>query len=299
MKDDTVTRSIKPSRRRTDRPNHHPACLVIIRGPSIGEKFSLSKERMVIGRKKEAEIWIEDGSVSRHHAEIFILGNDFILHDSGSKNGTYCNDEKITEKILQEGDILRVGDVVLKFLGPNSIEQGYHSKISDQAQRDGLTGLFNKQMFQTSLERILARCSDLHEPLSLLMLDIDHFKRINDTWGHPAGDYVLKEFAGLTARQIRPTDFLARWGGEEFALILPHTRVKEGEIVAERIRNQSAAHRFVFDGHSFPVTVSIGLTEWTDTLETPAALLARADKALYQAKQNGRNRVCSVTAAPP
>ena len=292
MEDETTTRMVN-LRRRMDRDNRHLACLVVIRGPALGERFPLSKERMTIGRKRDAEICVDDDSVSRSHAEVVKKGSDFILCDLGSKNGTYCNDLAVKEQALCEGDLLRVGEVVLKYLGPNSVEYLYLNKIADQARKDGLTGLFNKQTFQIYLERNLLRCRDLQEPLSLLTMDLDYFKKINDTWGHAAGDFVLKEFADLASKMIRPTDLLARVGGEEFCLILPHTNLKEGEVVGERIRSRIAEHRFTFDGHPLPVTVSIGITERIDPGEEAAPLLARSDKALYQAKKQGRNRICA------
>jgi diguanylate cyclase (GGDEF)-like protein len=292
MEDETKTHSLDLTRRRTDRTNFNLPCLVIVAGPSLGEKFVLSKERMIIGRHREAEVWINDESISRKQAEVLSKGDRIVLRDLGSKNGTYCNGHKIVEIELKDGDLIRIGEATLKYLGPNNVEQFYLDALSERAKRDSLTGLFNKQTFHTCLERILLRCKDLGEPLSVAMIDLDFFKRINDQWGHPAGDYTLKEFANLIKPTIRPTDLLARWGGEEFGLILPHTGLKEAPIATERIRNRVANHPFTFDGQRLPVTISIGVTERTDGDKTIEVLIARADKALYQAKQKGRNRTC-------
>lgn len=292
MEDETKTHSIKIDRRRLDRANFNLPCLVIVAGPSLGEKFPIAKERIIIGRHREAEIWINDESVSRKHAEVVSKDGRIFLHDLGSKNGTYRNGQKIFEIELRDGDLIRTGEATFKYLGPNNVEQFYLDEMSERAKRDGLTGLFNKQTFHTCLERIFLRCRDLGEPLSVAMIDLDWFKRINDKWGHPAGDYVLKEFANLIKPSIRPTDLFARWGGEEFGLILSHTGLKEAPIAAERIRNRVAGRFFLFEGHRLPVTISIGVTERTGDDKTIEALIARADKALYQAKQTGRNRTC-------
>lgn len=292
MEDETKTHSIDLSRRRIDRTHFNLPCLVIVAGPSLGEKFAIAQERMTIGRHREAEIWINDESISRKQAEVLSKGDRIVLRDLGSKNGTYCNDHKVFEIELKDGDIIRIGEATLKYLGPNNVEQFYLDEMSERARRDSLTGLFNKQTFHTCLERVFLRCKDLGEPLSVAMIDLDWFKRINDQWGHPAGDYVLKEFANLIKPSIRPTDLFARWGGEEFGLILPHTHLKEAPIAAERIRNRVAGHSFLFEGDRLPVTISIGVTERTDADTATESLIARADKALYQAKQEGRNRTC-------
>lgn len=290
MDEETITGSIHLSRRRMDRLNQQLACLIMVVGPMIGEKFPLAKECMVIGRQREAEIFIDDTSISRRHAEVVQKADGTaVLRDLDSKNGTFCNDEKIREKALKDGDLIRIGDAILKYVGPNSIEHLYLDEMSERALRDGLTGLFNKEMFHLSLARNLSRCKDLREPLSVGMIDLDWFKKINDGWGHPAGDYVLKEFGALIKNAVRPTDLLARYGGEEFGLILPHTNLAEARIVGERIRSRVADHAFVFNRQRLPVTISVGLAERTDGIEDADALVARADKALYQAKQNGRN----------
>ncbi|MCG3115883.1 MAG: GGDEF domain-containing protein [Candidatus Manganitrophus sp. SA1] len=295
MEDETKTHTVKIERRRLDRVHFHFPCLVVVAGPSLGEKFPLTKERTIIGRHREAEVWINDDSMSRKHAEILSKGGRLFLRDLGSKNGTYINDHKILEIELNDGDLIRTGNATLKYLGPNNVEQFYLDELSERAKCDALTGLFNKQTFYTCLEKILLRCKDLGEPLSVAMIDLDFFKKINDQWGHPAGDAVLKEFANLIKPTIRPTDLFARWGGEEFGLILPHTGLKEAPIAAERIRNRIANHSFLFEGQQLPVTISIGVTERIDADQTIEPLIARADKALYRAKQEGRNRTCCLS----
>ena len=292
---ETTIGSDDPSRRRLDQVNYGLACLVIVTGPMIGERFPLTKGRLVIGRRPEVEISIDDPLISRKHAEVVVKGSaEAVLRDLGSRNGTFCNNQKILEKMLKDGDLIRIGSAILKYIGPDSIEHHYLTEMSERAIRDGLTGLFNKQTFHHHLERNLVRCKELHEPISLALIDFDWFKKINDGWGHPAGDYVLKEFAGLITNRVRPTDFVARYGGEEFALILPYTHLKDAERLTERIRVRAAEHPFVFNGQKLPVTLSIGIAEWGG-VESADTLIAHADKALYQAKQEGRNRLCCYT----
>lgn len=173
MEDQTKTHSIDLSRRRLDRANFNLPCLVIVAGATVGEKLTLSKERMTIGRHRDAEVWINDESVSRRHAETRSKDGRVLLRDLGSKNGTYINDHKVLEIELKDGDLIRVGDVTLKHLGPNNIEQFYLNELSERATHDSLTGLFNKQMFNTCLQRIFLRCRELKEPLAAGIADLD------------------------------------------------------------------------------------------------------------------------------
>ena len=294
MDDETTQGSINLSsnlsRRRMDWINYHLSCLVVVAGPVIGEKFPLAKERMVIGRQQDTEIPIDDPLISRKHAEIVReTDGTVILRDLGSKNGTFFNDVKVQERVLVEGDLLRVGNSVLRFVGPSSQEYLFHDDTSERTHRDGLTGFFNKQAFRLYLERNLQRCKDLHASLSIGLIDFDGFKKIIDRGGPPAGDRVLKEFAGRVKSAIRPTDLLARYGDDEFGLILPLTNLMGGRIAGERLRTRVADQPFVLDGQQFPVTVSMGIAERSGGAEDADALVVRADTALREAKRMGRN----------
>jgi diguanylate cyclase (GGDEF)-like protein len=283
-------------KRRLNRQERSLACLVVVAGLSIGEKIALSKERMVIGRQADSDICLDDALVSRRHAEIVTRPDGTsVLRDSSSRNGTLCNDQPITEHVLQDGDVIWIGRSVLKYLAPDSAEGLYLSVMADRARLDGLTGLVNRRTFQEYLDRLVSRCRNLREPMSVILFDVDHFKRVNDTWGHLAGDAVLKELAALLQHAVRPTDLLARYGGEEFGLLVPYTTVIEAVVVAERMRTNVAGHRFVFSGQLIPVTISLGVADLVHQIESSDALLQAADKALYAAKQQGRNRtVCSA-----
>lgn len=292
----TVGMADASPKRRLNRQERSLACLVVVAGLSIGEKIALSKDRMVIGRQADSDICLDDALVSRHHAEIITRPDGTsVLRDLKSRNGTLCNDQPITEHILRDGDVMWIGQSVIKYLAPDSAENLYLSAMADRARLDGLTALVNRRTFQEYLERLVSRCRSLREPMSVVLFDVDHFKRVNDTWGHLAGDSVLKELASLLKRAVRPTDLLARYGGEEFGLLVPYTTVVEALSVAERMRTTVVGHRFVFDGQLIPVTISLGVADLVTQIESADALLQAADKALYAAKQQGRNRtVCSA-----
>jgi len=295
MDDETTLGSINLSssnlsRRRMDWINYHLACLVVVAGPVTGEKFPLAKERMVIGRQQDADIPIDDPLISRMHAEVVREADGTVLlRDLDSKNGTFFNDVKVRERRLMEGDLLRVGNSVLRYVGPNNLEHLYRNELSERTRRDGLTGFFNKQAFRLYLERNLQRCKDLHASLSVGLIDFDGFKKIIDRGGPTAGDRVLKEFAERVKSAIRPTDLLARYGDDEFGLILPLTNLMGGRIAGERLRTRVADQPFVLDGQQFQVTVSMGIAERSGGAEDADALVVRADTALREAKRMGRN----------
>jgi diguanylate cyclase (GGDEF)-like protein len=285
--DDTVA-----FRKRLERARRSSACLVVIAGAPIGEKIPLGQNCMVIGRQPDVEIPIADAMISRKHAELLAQPDDqTLIRDLGSTNGIYVNETRVIQTVLKDGDLVRIGSTVFKYVGPGSIEHLYLNILSDRARLDGLTGVFNKQVFHDCLPREFQRCRDLHEPLTLMMIDLDFFKQINDRMGHPAGDYTLQEVAAVLKGNFRRTDLFARYGGEEFGVLLPHTSLKETYIVAERVRKSIENHPFKFEGQTFSLTVSIGMAELTEDLKNGNDLLSRADTALYDAKHGGRNRV--------
>jgi diguanylate cyclase (GGDEF)-like protein len=270
--------------------NYHLACLVVVAGPVIGEKFPLAKERMVIGRLPDTEIPIDDPSISRQHAEVVREADGtVVLRDLGSKNGAFINDVKVKRRALVEGDLLRVGNSVLRYVGPNSLEDLYRDERSERTRRDGLTGFFNKPAFRLYLERNLQRCRDLHASLSVGLFQFDEFNKIIDGGGPPAGDQVLEEFSERVKHSIRPTDLLARFGDDEFGIILPLTNLMGGRIVGERLRTRVADHPFTAQGKTLSVTICVGIAERSGGAEDADALITRAEKALREAKRMGRN----------
>jgi len=290
MDDETTAGSVPLARRRMDWVNYHLACLVIVAGPRLGEKFPLAKDRTVIGRQKEADISIEDGLISRKHAEVVRKADGtIVLRDLDSKNGTFRNDEPIRETGLEEGDLIRIGGAMIKYVGPSRLESPGRDEASERSRRDGLTGFLDQPTFRFLLERHLARCKSLHTPLSVGLIDPDGIKTINDGWGRPAGDHVLKTLADLFRNAVRPTDVLSRHDDDAFGLILPLTNLMGARIVGERLRNRVLNHPFVFEGGKLPVTISVGMAERRGGTEEAEALLGRAEKAIVQAKQMGRN----------
>jgi len=268
------------------------ACLVMIYGPELGRRIALGRnDALEIGRQPNCDFPIDQESVSRRHARIVWSNQNWHAIDLGSTNGTYVNDEMVTDRVLRDGDQIKIGRAILKFLEGGSVETSYHEEIYRLMTYDGLTSIHNKRYFHETLEREVSRCKRYTRLLSLILFDIDLFKSVNDTYGHIAGDAVLRQLASLVRVNIRREDIFARVGGEEFALILPETHGPEASSVAEKVRKLVEATEFTFDTVSIPVTVSLGVTslESTDSAE---ALFAKADANLYRAKQTGRNRVC-------
>lgn len=267
--------------------------LVVISGKPLGKSFFLSKETMVLGRELSADISIGETSISRKHTQFLMTPQGMLCKDLGSTNGTFINDTKIDSQILNDGDLIRCGNTILKFLKEGKIENIHYGKMYDLATTDDLTGAFNKKAILEILKEEFARTQTKATPLTLLMFDIDHFKQTNDTFGHLAGDYVLKETCNLIKnKMIRQKDALGRYGGEEFALVLRETPLQIGVDVAERIRSTIEKNSFLFDDKKIPVTISIGVSSLDSTIKNPEDLIASADKALYDAKNQGRNRVC-------
>lgn len=166
-----------------------------------------------------------------------------------------------------------------------------HDRMKDLAMRDGLTELFNRRIFDETLAKKTS-CSDMH-PISLLLIDLDNFKQVNDTFGHQAGDQVLKIFARILKESCRGTDLVARFGGEEFAILLSQTQASTAHVIAQRIRNRLEKTCFTFDDRQLHMTASIGLA--TSREGSPiftSNLVNQADRALYQAKRTGKNKVC-------
>jgi diguanylate cyclase (GGDEF)-like protein len=159
------------------------------------------------------------------------------------------------------------------------------------ASNDALTGAMNRRSLEQEAARLLARCARTGEELGIMMIDVDHFKSINDRYGHPAGDEVLRRLAAVAQATIRSSDYFARYGGEEFCILLPSTSEKDARILAERLRHNYAELVMEFDGEVLCSTISIGVSGSSHAGLEFALLVAAADQAMYRAKQDGRNRV--------
>ena len=270
------------------------SCLVKIYPPgSAGGLLTFPDKTFMIGRGTECNLDIEDSAVSRRHAAIEKGNNGaFIIIDLGSTNGTYVNDVRITRHELKDGDMVRIGSHIMKFLSSANIEAQFHETIYSMMVSDGLTGIHNRRFFLESLERELARSQRHRRPLALVVFDIDHFKSINDTHGHLAGDAVLRELAHRIQSAIRKDEVFARYGGEEFVVILPEATRDKAMIFADRLRGIIADRSFDVNSISINVTISLGVSCIMGEPDVNAStLIARADQNLYSAKQAGRNRV--------
>jgi two-component system cell cycle response regulator len=262
-------------------------------GAGMGRRWGLSKTEHIVGRLDELDVPLTGEGLSRRHARIFRDDLGWYVADLGSTNGTHVNDERIEgPRQLNDGDLLRFGVCICKFLSGDNIEAAYHEEIYRLSIIDGLTSVHNKRYFLEFLERELAGATRQKTPLSLIMTDIDHFKKVNDTHGHLTGDAVLKELTRRLRPRIRNTDLLARYGGEEFAMVLPATALAGALGFAEILRALVESEPFPHDELRIPVTISLGVAE-LDLAQPGTAdeLIKRADANLYAAKHAGRNRV--------
>ena len=274
---------------------HLEACLVHIypRGPAMGRRYALGQNAWVLGRGDECDLRTSENSVSRRHARIDPTASGYAVTDMGSTNGTYVNDAPAAGPChLRDGDYLRVGNCIYRFLAGGNIESEYHEEIYRLTIMDGLTQIHNRRYLLDFLERELARSVRHFRPLSVLMIDLDRFKQVNDEYGHLGGDYVLRELSDRIRHSVRREDLFARYGGEEFCLVLVETQRDAAIEVAETIRKTVAARPFVFDGKAVAATVSVGVaTTQGEKPLAPAEILRAADEQLYAAKHAGRNRV--------
>lgn len=269
------------------------ACLVVLQGARLGQRIDVGEEPLVIGRSPDCDFQIMERSISRQHCRILRDAHGYRIKDLESTNRTLVNDQPIIEAELRDGDHITIGSCVLKFMDRRSVEARYHEEIYQLATVDPLTGLYNRRQFLEVLEKELARSANHRRPLALLIIDLDHFKAINDRYGHPVGDVVLKNVASTLQASAREEFIVARIGGEEFAAVLPEHDVLAAAAFAERLcRAVDQPHPTTSQLGPERVTVSIGVAAWQEGMANVAELLRAADLQLYRAKQSGRNRIC-------
>lgn len=291
---DVQTRVTGLDELRVRRPGE--ACLVVIHAPvqsDLGRRFVLDKDTTTVGRGRDNDIVLPSDCVSRRHARLEQRAGNLFVVDLASTNGTFINDDahSIRERQVQRGDRLKIGDTIFKYLSGSDIELQYHEIIHRMTVTDGLTDLANRKQLDLVLGEEIPRSRRQDRALSMLMIDIDHFKNINDTHGHLTGDSVLRGLAGILQRRLRPKDRLGRYGGEEFCVILPETSLHNAAKLGEELRALVEAHAFVAEDKNIRVTISVGV----GTLQDDMALVdmyKSADEMLYRAKRTGRNRVC-------
>lgn len=271
--------------------------LVVLRGASRAREYRLSPGHALVGRAADNHILIEDDNVSRRHA-IIVCCNDgsVFIEDLGSTNGTLIDGERVHLRYLKGGERLRFGSqVLLKFELRDPLEEELLTDLYESATQDALTGVYNARYFRDQLRAEFAWHHRQHRPLALLLLDVDHFKRVNDEHGHLAGDEVLRQLAAVCRELVRAEDVFARYGGEEFVCLLRQTTAESGTLVAERMRRAVERWRFRVDGKrgrvALPVTVSVGVAQLEPRMLQPETLVEAADRLLYRAKHAGRNRV--------
>jgi len=283
----------KPGTRDRDR-----AYLIVLAGTAVGEMYKISKSETTIGRGSQADIQVIDEGISRKHAAIRLDGERVVVADLGSTNGTFLNGERVAGiHALSDGDKIQVGSTtILKFTFHDSLDESFQRQMYESALRDGLTKAFNKKYFLERLESEFAYALRHNSALSLVMFDIDHFKKINDTHGHLAGDSALVTLANVIHATIRKEDVFARYGGEEFAVICRGVDLNGAALFGERIRAKIEATSFNYSGATIAMTVSVGVAAvGGSSMQEMLQLVGLADDALYTAKRQGRNRVISAS----
>lgn len=264
--------------------------LVQIHGGRIGRLFTIRGE-LTLGRDELNSIVLDDQSVSRRHARIVVRDGRCLVEDLGSTNGTAVNEVTVHEPTpLVNGDRLRVGGIWFRCIAGDGLEQRYHEEIHRLVIADGLTGLYNRRYLDDFLDREMARSKRRRLPLSVALVDVDHFKAINDDLGHLAGDAVLRTLSERMSREVRREELLARYGGEEFAVVFPDTPLADAYAVCERLRENAASKPIPLAEGSVSVTISVGIATTTGQGDV-ASLLEDADARLYEAKDAGRNTV--------
>jgi diguanylate cyclase (GGDEF)-like protein len=263
--------------------------------------FSLETgKELVIGRREDADVQVRDDGVSRRHASVKVVGEGAEIKDLGSANGTFVDGERVTESRLVDGSRLTIGLVTtMKFVWADELEARWQLKVAEGALQDPLTGLYNRRHLEERLSAELAAAQRHQRLVSVLMVDVDHFKRINDENGHMAGDEALKMVAYVLRGAIRKEDVLARYGGEEFVVVARETGLAGARALGERIRRAVERSRCQWQGRDLALTVSIGVTVSVGLADyvpdqTDRDMIASADQALYLAKQAGRNRVIAI-----
>lgn len=294
-----------PGDGKSNQRERRPA-LVSLRGELLAVPIPLERDEVIIGRALEADVRLNDTRTSRLHARITTEhGGEtaktcYRIADLDSTNGTMVNGEQITEVILNDGDKIVIGDHLFRFEMLDEIDREFQQQIHRLLAHDELTGLLTSKSFFSELRRESARAEDESRPFCVLMMDLDHFKEVNDTYGHLVGSKTLEETGRVIKEALRAGDVAARFGGEEFAAFLLDATYGQGLVAAERVRLALAQHEFSASRMDSPgsqathqITISIGVAAFPDDATDPIELVELADSALYRAKRSGRNRVCA------
>jgi two-component system cell cycle response regulator len=276
------------------------SCLVQYSGSQLGKIYYIEDPTVIIGRNAGHPIMIQDPSVSRNHVKLTKQGEEIWAEDLGSSNGTFVNDAKINGQVcLNDRDMLQIGNIVLKYCASDNLDVMIQDKIYRMATIDAGTQIYNKQYLMDALSSEVRYAKNTHRPLSIIYYDLDHFKKVNDNYGHNAGDVILKESAALVKSIVRKDDIFGRFGGEEFVIVLPNTDKTTAAEMAERVRKGMESHVFNLEVQQENAkqtiqhrqTVSLGVSELEPQIKAATDFLESADQKLYNSKQTGRNRV--------
>jgi diguanylate cyclase (GGDEF)-like protein len=285
MKEERPKRDLKPS-------------LVFLSGDLLAVPIPLERQEVVLGRALEADVRINDSKVSRQHARIITISESeetrYLLTDLSPTNGTYLNGVRVKQEFLQNGDKITIGEHILRFDLLDEIDREYQKQIRRLLSHDDLTGLLSSRSFFSELRREAGKAKLEKRTFCVLMMDIDHFKLVNDTYGHLTGSKTLEEIGGCVNSILRTGDVAARFGGEEFAAFLLDADLSQGVVAAERIRSavENQAFSVIKQGKTFEshhITISVGVASFPDDSSDPIELVEMADSALYRAKRDGRN----------
>ncbi|HXD33423.1 MAG TPA: GGDEF domain-containing protein [Pyrinomonadaceae bacterium] len=295
----------RPSDPRSLPRDRRPA-LVFLRGELLAVPIPLERDDVVLGRAVEADVRVNDFRASRMHARIFVERDAenqifrYRIIDLKSTNGTLLNGQSITDAVLNEGDKVTIGDHLFRFEMLDDIDREFQQQIHRLLAHDELTGLLTSKSFFSELRREAALAEEDSKPFCVLMMDIDYFKRVNDSYGHLVGSQTLEEMGGVIKGALRAGDVAARFGGEEFAAFLLDADYAQGLVAAERVRAAIEKHPFsaVRKGTSgelktHNITISVGVAAFPEDAKDPIELVELADSALYRAKRSGRNRICA------
>lgn len=285
-------------------PLERRPALVSLRGELLAVPIPLDRDVVTVGRALEADVRINDSRASRLHARITVERNPTnnsvrcVIRDLDSTNGTLINGQTLTEAVLSEGDKISIGDQLFRFDMLDEIDREFQQQIHRLISHDELTGLLTSKSFFSELRREAAKAEVKSHPFCVLMMDVDHFKEVNDKYGHLVGSQTLEEIGGVIKRALRAGDVAARFGGEEFAAFLLDADYAQGLVAAERVRSAVQNYEFLASrrdaggaAKTLRITISIGIAAFPDDAKDPIELIELADSALYRAKRGGRNRI--------
>lgn len=270
------------------------AMLTVLSGMNAGQVFALDRDETIIGRSHKAHVRVDDGGVSRQNTRITRVGERFFVEDLASRNGTFKNGDRVSTRVeLSNGDRIHVGPTLaMRFAVVDETEETLARQLYEASTRDAMTRTYNRRYFMQRLTAEVAFAQRHETQVAVIMLDVDHFKRVNDTWGHKAGDDVLKNIAVAIQGAIRTEDVFARFGGEEFAVLVRGVDHHNATAFAERLRKTVSRIEIATSDTSLRVTLSAGVASLGEC-KTSDELLLVADERLYKAKESGRNTVCA------